>query len=337
MRKKLIIAGLIVMVLALILTACGSESSKPTGSNEGQNVDPSTPVQTEPPAEPAEIDPVWKGTKKDVMYEYYLMFTSKTDVYVLEAVDGEVKCIEKGTYAFNEGDLTLKGITLIKKIDYNASTNSMGATMSLASLLYYFRPSDMAIFSQAKLDALMETCSTDIIYGNKDPKRNEDGTYSYYIGRTELRASINVWDYVDGDGFDLYRMLTDHGYEYNLHQYTHFVDGVETDYFCKYIVKAKCNGKEILFQPQSPLLKDRVVNEKGLFVFESYAASPDSFVFYLSPEDIQESVYRVNDTDIGVSVDQMIFIACMIDFNARGGLGDATFKNILNNNNRLVP
>ena len=52
---------------------------------------------------------------------------------------------------------------------------------------------------------------------------------------------------------------------------------------------------------------------------------------------MKEAVYSVNGTDIGVSIDQMIFISCMIDYNAKGGLGHATFIDILKNNYNQIP
>ena len=82
---------------------------------------------------------------------------------------------------------------------------------------------------------------------------------------------------------------------------------------------------------------NRFINEKGLASFETYMPSPALYVFYPSHEDMEEAVYSVNRTDIGVSIDQMIFISCMIDHNAQGGLGDAPFVDILRNNGNYIP
>ncbi len=356
MRKHLTLMGTVVVALSVLLTGCSADtnSSNGIGSDEpviNANVsddnkenpaeESAVPAEgtadpSEDNVEPAKIYPVWVGTKKDVMYEYYLMFTSKEDVYVLEMVDGNTKRIEKGTYSIGGENLKFEGISMIKKADYHESNKMIGATMALADLLFYFTPSDMPIFDQTTLDALMETNGPEVAHNNKNPERNDDGTYSYYVDNVQVRSTINIWDYVNGEDFDLYRLLEDHGYEFKLREYPNPSKGSNEVYPYKYLNVAKNGKKEIHCRPQDPWM-DRNINEKGLASIESYMTSPRGYIFYPSSADKAEAIYSVNSTDEGVSIDQMIFIACMIDYNAQGGLGDAVFLNILYNNNRLIP
>lgn len=43
--------------------------------------------------------------------------------------------------------------------------------------------------------------------------RNADGSYTWQVGYYELTTTINVWDYIDGDVWDVQRMASDLGYE----------------------------------------------------------------------------------------------------------------------------
>ena len=177
MRKKLTIMKFIFIIFAIIIAGCGnstaSAGSVGPGSNQNttdQSADHPSKQPAEDPAvseKPAEITPVWIGKKKDMMYEYYLMFTSKKDVYVLEMVDDEVERIEKGTYSIDGKDIHFDGITMIEKADINESGKMISAVMSLASLLYYFTPSDMEIYDKATLASLMETRGIGLPKDNK--------------------------------------------------------------------------------------------------------------------------------------------------------------------------
>lgn len=43
--------------------------------------------------------------------------------------------------------------------------------------------------------------------------RNADGSYTWQVGYYELTTTINVWDYIDGDVWNVQRMASDLGYE----------------------------------------------------------------------------------------------------------------------------
>ena len=344
MRKKLTNMKFIFIIFAIIIAGCGTSTASADSVGPGSNqntTDQSADHPSKQPAEnpavsekPAEITPVWIGKKKDMMYEYYLMFTSKKDVYVLEMVDDEVERIEKGTYSIDGKDIHFDGITMIEKADINESGKMISAVMSLASLLYYFTPSDMEPYDKATLASLMETRGVGLPKDNKRPRKNDDGTYSYYVSDFELRSTINIWDYVNGEDFDLYKLLRDYGYEFEPQEYINQQTGEVYRY--KYVSLATNGNKKIYLTPQNPW-QDRFINEKGLASFKRYMPSPALYIFYPSHEDMAEALYSVNGTDIGVSIDQMIFISCMIDYNAQGGLGDADFVDLLLNNGGYIP
>lgn len=345
MRKKLYIMGFIV---AIFLSGCRSNVSA-SSNNENSSINPNVTEQPNESAEPtieptkepvdseepAEINPVWVGIKKDIMYKYYIMFTNKTECYVIEMLDDEVEQIEKGNYSFDGQSIQFDGLTLIEKADYAASNNMISAIMSETSLLYYFTPSNsMEIYDKATLASLMETRGVGLPKDNKNPRKNDDGTYSYYVSDFELRSTINIWDYVNGEDFDLYKLLRDHGYEFEPQEYKNPRTGEAYRY--KYVSLATNGNIKIYFEPQNPWM-DRTINQKGLASFKRYMPSPALFIFHVSSEDMKEAVYSVNGTDIGVSIDQMVFISCMIDYNARGGLGGADFLDLLKNNGGYIP
>ena len=77
MYKKLIKIAAVFLVIAM-LTGCGAGNKNSEGDSSAVNSNVST--------EPAEIEQVWRGTKKDFIIEYLLMFIRVITQYHLTAI-----------------------------------------------------------------------------------------------------------------------------------------------------------------------------------------------------------------------------------------------------------
>ena len=228
MYKKLIKIAAVFLIIAM-LTGCGAGSKNSEGDSSAVNSNVST--------EPAEIEQVWRGPKKDFIIEYLLMFTSKRDVYVLKLSEGTVKSIEKGTYTYDKEMLELEGITLLSNFQYSASSKTITATDDMY-LLFGFKPDDTPIYDQKTLDELMIQLNDG---GSSSEEHTEDHIEGWPTGIPEP-TNVGVIDkkyayaksiQLDYTNYDAARMqefiraLRDNGFTVEVEEFDHESDATK--------------------------------------------------------------------------------------------------------------
>jgi hypothetical protein len=129
-----------------------------------------------------------------------------------------------------------------------------------------------------------------------------------------VHASVNIWDYIDGDTFDLYKMLRDNGFELEFWHCKVTENGAETtvDGFPHYANAS--NGDRIFFNSPTQRNPNKAPkNSSGLAAMTGIGQSSCEVTFEISKSDTEESTYAVSGTEIGMSIDQAVIVAVMID------------------------
>lgn len=260
---------------------------------------------------------VWLGTKSDVMFEYRLEIVNGTELYMLRMQDGSTVAIEKGSYSFDGSNLSINGISMIDTVSYDADANRITIKTANDGLLFNFRITDEAVMSSATLSALIDSSggNHESNAGNNSnkPTQDSDGKYVYNVSGVEVHASVNIWDYIDGDTFDLYKMLRDNGFELEFVQYQEMKDGavVTKDGALHHAVAP--NGDYLFFDSKTNDPDFAPKNSAGLVTMTSVGHASSDVNFEFSSADIEESTYKLSDPRFGMSLDQAVVVAAMID------------------------
>ena len=267
---------------------------------------------------------VWLGTKNDVMFEYRLEIVSGTELYMLRMQDGNTVAIEKGSYSFDGSNLSINGISMIDTVSYDADANRITIKTANDGLLFNFRITNETVMSNATLSALIDSSGgkhgSNAGDNSNKPTQDSDGKYVYNVSGVEVHASVNIWDYIDGNTFDLYKMLRDNGFELEFWHCKVTGNGSETtvDGFPHYANAS--NGDRIFFNSPTQRNPNKAPkNSSGLAAMTGIGQSSCEVTFEISKSDTEESTYAVSGTEIGMSIDQAVIVAVMIDGVNDGG------------------